>query len=191
MRSGLIPLRLILERAVKAGHLPANPAHRVGRFPVREEETVDPFTVAELRAILTAAQAQDPAFATMLRIWTQTGMRAGELAGLRWGDLDLEKGTVTIQRTYSRGRIGPTKTRQSRAVSLLHPVPEETTLWKPGATVESRAVILSLRRLLVQAIDPEAYVFIWDEGKPWHPMAVLRAWKRVLPAAGVRYRSPE
>jgi hypothetical protein len=52
VRSGLIPLRLILERAVKARHLPANPALRVGRFPVREEETVDPFTVADLRAIL-------------------------------------------------------------------------------------------------------------------------------------------
>jgi len=110
VRSGLIPLRLILERAVKARHLPANPALRVGRFPVREEETVDPFTVAELRAILAAAQPQDATFATMLRVWAQTGMRAGELAGLRWGDLDLDKGTVTVQRTYSRGRIGPPKT---------------------------------------------------------------------------------
>jgi integrase len=127
----------------------------------------------------------------MLRVWAQTGMRAGELAGLRWGDLDLDKGTVTVQRTYSRGRIGPTKTRQSRSVSLLHPVPEETAHWKPGATIESRAVLLSLRRLPVQATDPEAYVFVWQDGGPWHPMAVLRAFKRALRAAGVRYRSPE
>src|SRR5262249_19494665 len=63
--------------------------------------------------------------------------------------------------------------------------------WKPGVTVDSRAVLLSLRRLPVQAIDPEAYVFVWRDGKPWHPMAVLRTWKRVLRAAGVRYRAPE
>jgi hypothetical protein len=100
-------------------------------------------------------------------VWAQTGTCAGEVAALRWADLD--KGTVTVQRTYSRGRIGPTKTRQSRAVSLLHPVPEETTAWKPGATVESRAVLLSLRRLPVQAIDPEAYVFVWQGGKALTP----------------------
>jgi len=34
-------------------------------------------------------------------------------------------------------------------------------------------------------------VFPWEDGQPWHPMATLRAWKRVLRTAGVRYRAPE
>ena len=69
-------------------------------------------------------------------------MRAGEVAGLRWGDLDLSRGLAVVQRTYSRDRIGPTKTRRSRVVSLLHPIAEDTTDWKPGATLDSRAVLL-------------------------------------------------
>src|SRR5262245_51797853 len=84
-------------------------------------------------------------------MWAQTGMRAGEVAGLRWGDVDFERGTAVVQRT----------------------------------------VLLALRRLPVQALDPEAYVFTWQGSNPWHPMAILRAWKRALKGAGVRYRSPE
>jgi len=191
LRSGLIALRLILERAVKAGHLAANPARGMGRFPRRDEETVDPFTPAELRAVLDAAHAQAPVFATMLRVWMQTGLRAGEVAGLRWGDLDLERGVVVVQRTYSRGRIGPTKTRRARTVFFLHPVAEETAAWRPGATPESRAVLTALRRLPVQALDPEAPLFTRADGQPWDPMSTLRAWKRALKAASVRYRPPE
>jgi|SRR5262245_15410377 len=191
VRTGLICLRLILERGVKAGYLSANPARGVGRFPLREDETIDPFTPSELRRILTAAHNQAPAFATLLRVWAQTGMRAGEVSGLRWGDLDLDRATVLVERTYTRGRIGPTKTRRSRMVSLLHPTTEDTLEWKPGATVDSRGVLLALRRLPVQAIDPETPLFVWQAGQPWHSMAVIRAWKRALRAAGVRYRAPE
>jgi integrase len=191
VRSGLVALRLILERAVKAGYLPANPARGVGRFPRREEETVDPFTPAELGRILASAHQQDATFAALCRVWAQTGMRAGEVAGLRWGDLDLDRGLVVVQRTYTRGRIGPTKTRRARSVSLLHPTTEDTAEWKPGATLDSRAVLLAIRRLPVQALDAEAPLFAWQDGQLWHPMAVLRAWKRALRAAGVRYRAPE
>jgi len=191
LRTGLIPLRLILERAVKAKLLTGNPAAGVGRFPRHDEKMVDPFTVAEVRAILAAAHEHAPEAATFFRLWAQTGMRAGEVRSLRVGDIDAKAGVVVVQRTYSRGRIGPTKTRRSRAVSALHPVTEETGEWRPGVTLESRAVLTGLRRLPVQSLDPEAYVFAKGNGKPWDSATVLRAWKRAVKAAQVRYRPPE
>lgn len=57
--------------------------------------------------------------------------------------------------------------------------------------MESRAVLTSLRRLPVQSLDPEAYVFSKGNGKPWDSATVLRAWKRAVRAAQVRYRPPE
>ena len=191
LRTGLITLRLILQHAVKAKAIVANPAVGVGRFPRNDEETVDPFTVAELRTILATAQEHDPTVATFFRVWAQTGMRAGEVSSLRWGDLDLARGVAVVQRTYSRGRIGPTKTRRTRAVSLLHPVAEDTPEWRPGATAESRSVLAGVRHLTVQSLDPEAYIFAKANGAPWDSMTVLRAWKRVIRAAKVRYRPPE
>lgn len=123
-------------------------------------EQVDPFTGSELRAILTAVSDRNPDFGTLLRLWAQSGMRAGEVSGLQWQDLDRERGTALVRRTWSRQRLGPTKTGLEREVSILHPVAEDTTDWQPGATAGARSVVAGLGQLKVQPLDdPEAFVF--------------------------------
>ena len=116
-------------------------------------------------------------------------MRKGEVSALQNQDLDLVKGTAYVRRTWTRERLGPPKTRRSRVVSMLHPLTEDTSEWRPGRTAESRRVLAELRALPVQSINPEAFVFGID--KPWSPTHVLTHWRRVLQKAGVRYRYPE
>jgi integrase len=183
-------LQMVLQRAVRAGEIPANPAVRVGRFRRVEDENVDPFTGAELRAILEAASRRDPDLAALLRLWAQTGLRAGEVCGLQWHDVDFQQGTVVVRRTWSRQRLGPPKTGRVRVVSLLHPVVDDTPEWRPGAVGGVWAVIEGLRRLRVRSLVPEAFVFT-REGRPWATSSLNRAWRQILAAAGVRYRSPE
>jgi integrase len=190
LRTGLASLRLILQAAVRAGHLRANPLEGLGRIKRNGDENVDPFTGSELRAILEAAHRLGPDFATMLRLWAQTGVRAGEVCGLQWQDLDLEAGTALVRRTWSRCRLGPTKTGIIRSVSLLHPTTETTAEWRPGATQESRAILTGLRRLTVRSLEPAAFVF-GGGTVPIHSMDLHRDWKRALAVAKVRYRSPE
>ena len=43
-----------------------------------------------------------------------TGMRRGEVFGLQWGDIDIMKSTITVQRSYS----GPTKSGRSRVIPI-------------------------------------------------------------------------
>jgi len=190
LRPLLVTLRMILQKAVKAGELDTNPMNDLDRMPRGETDSVDPFTTDELRAILTAAQDIDPVAPTFVRLWTQTGMRAGEMAALQWGDFDLERGTVQVQRTYSRKRIGPPKRGGARTVSLLHPVAEAVADWKPGSTVEARAVIAGIRRLPVVGADPTRYLFGRD-GEPLRVMDLHRLWRRIIVKARVRYRPPE
>jgi integrase len=191
LRTGLATLHLILQQAVRAGHLRVNPLGGLGRFKrANGDECVDPFMGAELRAILDAARDLKPDFAAMLRLWAQTGMRAGEVCGLQWQDLDLEAGTALVRRTWSRQRLGPTKTGIVRPVSFLHPTTEPTTEWRPGVTPASRLILTGLRRLTVRSLEPEAFVF-GGGAVPVHSMELHRDWKRVLAAAKVRYRSPE
>jgi integrase len=123
---------------LRSGTWHATPARGVGRFPRADEETPDPFTPSELRAVLAAATKHDPVFATLVTLSARTGMRAGEVTGLRVGDLDVERAMVVVERTFSRGRIGPTKTRRARVVSLTHPTIEDTLDWRPGSTWEAR-----------------------------------------------------
>jgi integrase len=171
-------LRLILARAVTVHKvLPANPAAGRWRLGGNAEESADPFTTAELRAILTHAEnVGGERFATMLRLWAQTGMRLGEVSALQYQDLDLKAGTAIFRRTWSKSRLGPPKTRRTRVVNLCHPIVEDPKQ--------------ILRRL--QAIDTIAPgLFVFGGERPWANQLVNKLWHHTLRRAGVRYREPE
>ncbi len=195
LRTGLLALRLILQRAVKVKLIPANPMKEVEFRLAPRIDQVDPFTGWELRALLEGARAAvGPDAAAMFRLWAQTGMRAGEVCALQWQDLDLERRTALVQRTWSRQRLGPTKTGHARSVSLLHPVADDTADWRPGGTDAARSVLAGLQTLGTRSRDPEAFVFApagSPGSTPLSSMEVHRRWRRALAKARVRYRVPE
>jgi integrase len=124
IRTGLVVLGLVLKRARRRGLVSGDPLDLVDRRPTPHTDRLDPFTGAELRAILTAAKPLNPEFAVRLQLWMQTGLRAGEVSRLQRQDIDLATGLVSVRRTYSRGRLGPPETAAStRTVSCLHPTP--------------------------------------------------------------------
>src|SRR5207249_9376166 len=49
---------------------------------------------------------------------SRTGLRPGEALGLQWPDVDLVRRQACITRTWSGGRVGPTKTRRARFIDL-------------------------------------------------------------------------
>jgi integrase len=79
------------------------------------------WTIEELRAFLDAAR--DHQDFALYRTAAQTGMRRGELLGLRWRDLDLDAGIVSVRQQWSRQdkrlRFGPPKTKTGlRSIDL-------------------------------------------------------------------------
>jgi len=192
IRTGLLPLRLILKRAARDKLISSDPFADVEWRGSARTERVDPFSGQELRALLESARQIAPDFAIMLQVWAQCGARAGEMCGLQWGDLDLSKGTIRIQRTWSRHRLGPPKTGRERTVSFLHPVLDDVTEWRPGTTLLARSAVQALRGLTVQSLDdPTAFVFVGRDGGPVRTDQLQRVWRRVVKTAGVRYREPE
>jgi len=71
--------------------------------------------------------AADDRLEALYVLAVHTGMRRGELLGLKWGDVDLEGGAVRVRRTQARidnGRrlaLGEPKTKQSRRTVRLTP----------------------------------------------------------------------
>jgi integrase len=181
-------LKLILDRAVRRELLLANPMSQVDWRALPRVENVEPFTGHELRSILASANSVSADFATLLRVWAQTGMREGEILGLKRSDIDFEDGTIRIERTWTRGRIGPTKTGAARTVSLVHPIVEDTTEWQ--VTLGSRTVIVGLRALKISPLDAETYLF-GSGTAPMDDTELRRLWRKTLLRAGVRYRPPE
>jgi integrase len=87
-----------LAHAVREDELPRNVATAVRLGEARTD--FEPFTATEARKFLKVAKNSrlGPLFELALR----TGLRRGELLGLRWIDLDLQKGELHVRQTMQR-----------------------------------------------------------------------------------------
>jgi integrase len=114
-------LHRALGQAVKWNMIPRNPCDGASApRPTRTEMKV--LTPEQVRTFLVAT-AEHPSHA-LYTLAITTGMRAGELLGLRWADIDLDAGRLTVQRALQQqneaGLVFVTpKTTRSRRMILL------------------------------------------------------------------------
>ena len=112
-------LHKALRDAVRLRKLRHNPASDAV-LPKRERARTTAWTAEEAAAFLQAVEAER--WSSMWHLVLATGMRRGELLGLRWSDVDLDAQTIDIVETRTgRGRrVGrPAQDRQgTRTVSL-------------------------------------------------------------------------
>lgn len=92
-------LRTILGQAVRDELLRSNPCHIRGAGNVKRAKKIEPASLAELEA-LTAAMPERYRAMVLLASWC--GMRFGELAELRRGDVDLKLGVIRVRRAVVR-----------------------------------------------------------------------------------------
>jgi integrase len=112
LRDGLKPssvryihavLHRALEQAVRFNLIPFNPAARVDPPKIRQEE-ITPLDAEQARKFLHAAR--DDRFEALYVLSLTTGLRMGEALGLRWSDVDLDAGTLRVNRQVQRMRGG-------------------------------------------------------------------------------------
>lgn len=119
IRSIYAVLRTALAKAVRMGLIRTNPCTNIDLPKARREEML--FLTAEQVRLL--AEAIDPQYRVLVYTAAWTGLRAGELAGLRWGDVDLIRGVLHVRRSVRdvNGKlvIGDLKTANSRRTVSL------------------------------------------------------------------------
>ena len=119
-------------------------------------------------------------FATLL----YTGLRRGELLALRWRNLELGSGTLSVVETaYRLGngeyRIKEPKTPQSRRTVVL----------PPSLVDLLRAYRFDQELLRIQlgiSLNGDDFVFIRPDGSPMNPNAVTLAFRRIMKRAGLK-----
>jgi integrase len=172
-------LRVALEHAVREELLPRNVAKLVQVAPPPREER-EPLTVEEAQTLLKAAR--DDRLHALYVATLLLGMRRSEALALRWPDVDLGEGVLTIRRTVHRvageGLVTlPTKTRKSARTVPLPP-----------------AVVDALRRHRErQAAEADAggwierdLVFMTPRGTAIDPRNFSRMFGELCDRAGVR-----
>jgi integrase len=137
-------------------------------------------------AVLTAAATND--LEALWRLALLTGMRRGELLGLRWADVDLDAGGLSVRRTLSRG-----------ATSRLEPGEPKTGAGRRRVSLLA-SVVESLRRHRVRQLEQRlaagpAYVdadlvFATESGGVIHPNTLARRFGQLIELGGGAPDSP-
>jgi len=93
----------------------------LAKLPSKEERTIhrQPYTQEEMKAILEAAKASDELMFSMIVTALCSGLRRGDLCRLKWRDVDLKAGFVSVKTNKTGERI------EFPILPLLHGVMEE------------------------------------------------------------------
>jgi integrase len=173
-------LNVALNQAVDDGLLPANPAARVKKAARRGETPMRALSHEEASRLISAAEgSRDEALVTLA---LRTGMRQGELAALRWEDLDLsdaKRGTVTVRRsadTRTQTRISTTKTGEERRVGIGA---------RTVATLKAHKKRQLEERMAASSWEDPGLVFPNTRGKVRRRDSVMRSLRRLLAEAGL------
>jgi integrase len=117
-----VTLHKALKQAVADGLIPRNATEAVKPPQVRKEE-IRPLTAEQVKMLFEAVRGDRLESLYILAV--HTGLRQGELLGLKWGDVDLEAGTLQVRRTLTTAKGGPVlrapKTKGSRRTVKLSP----------------------------------------------------------------------
>jgi integrase len=160
-----------------------NVSHQATPPPVHAVEVTAP-DPDKVRRIIEAAEAAEPALASMLLLAALTGARRGELCALRWSDVDWQVGTLRVARSIYETVGGgwgekDTKTHQVRRIGLDDLGLE--ILRRHRASVDHLALDLGV------TAEPDAFVFSRSPAglEPIRPDVLSKFTKRVAIKAGV------
>jgi integrase len=164
-----------LAHAVKTGVLFKNPAEQVKPpRPPRREVAI--LSKAEVAAVLRAAEGW---IYLPVLVGVTTGMRRGEILGLRWSDIDFKTGRLAVnqslERVQGKSVLKPPKTPGSRRTITL-----------PALTVEAlkaHRATQAAERLQLGLGRPE---LVFGHAGPQDPDSLSKAFDRLVAGAGVR-----
>lgn len=194
-------IRTSLGEAVRRGRITKNPAV-LAKAPRPDELEVEPYSIDDVQALLkTASKSRNSArWAIALAL----GLRQGEVLGLRWKDVDLDRSTLWVRRgrlrpSYEHG-CGDTCGKKAGFCPQRRSARPETNDTKsragrrsvglPAELVtlleEHREEQLAERELAAQLWRDSGYVFTTPRGEPVNPSTDYHQWKRLLLDAGLR-----
>jgi integrase len=159
-------LKQSMRDAVRDRIIRSNPLEDV-KAPKQERKEKDVLTPDELRRLLDAVHGGR--FEGVFYLCSLVGLRIGEALALRYEDVDLERGTVRVERTLHEGECSAPKTSSSRRTLSLPQKALDSLVWHCGGRN-----------------NPTGYLFATASGKPVDVSNFYRwSWRPALRKAGL------
>ena len=172
-----VVLHRMLKHAVRWGLVARNVSEMIDP-PRRTFPEITTWNEEQVTRFLRAGDGHH--LAAFWRLALLTGMRRGELLGLKWEDANLDRGTVSVRRTLSRGvggtwELGELKTNASRRSIAL---PHSCVL----ALRKHKAVQNAERLRLGEIWEDNGFIFTNRTGGPLHVNSMAPQFKKLIQA---------
>lgn len=176
-------LSAVLFRAVKWGYIAANPASRAD-LPSIANRKAAYLDEPDARRLLELLHDEPIKWRAMITFDLLSGLRRGELLGLRWRDMDMEAQTITINQTsnYTPNR------------GVYVDTPKSSTSNRPLRLSRSAFILLmeykSWQNAQREACgdawrDEDGRVFTTDDGAPVFPDSITQWFGKFVKRAGL------
>jgi len=173
-------LRSALTAAERLDLIDFNPATKIA-LPTPARSKAKIWEPDQVRAFLDAAAAWRLGVVYELAVFS--GLRRGELAGLRWVDVDFTRRELTVRqqrvqvgKTVLEGNV-KTDSGQDRRVSLGSEAIGALVAWQIRQDSE--------REQWGAAYEDSGYVFTYENGKPLRPAYISRTFDVIVEKSGL------
>ena len=168
-------LHRALKQAMRWGLVLRNVCEDVNRPQLKRDE-MQPLDREQTRRLLQAAK--DGRLYALYVVAVTAGLRPGEMLALRWSDMDLEAGTLRINRVLSDGEFATPKTPRSRRKIELSNTARTALRTHRKRQLEERMKKAGLWK-------DHGLVFPSTVGTPLSHRNVVRSFKALLKRAGL------
>lgn len=174
-------LHKALQQAVAIGYIKANPSDAC-TLPRVERKEIKPLDNEAISAFLKAIHGHH--FETVYLTLLFTGMRRGEICGLTWDHVNLEKGTILINQQLQNVsgcpgeyRLISTKSSKGRTITIASALVE--------VLKKHKARQAEMRLLAGPLWNDEGFVFTNEIGHHLSPSTLYHHYKRLVASIGL------
>lgn len=169
-------LHAALKQAMKVGYITRNVIEATEPPRIQRHE-VKPMTIEQAQKLLTVAKTTGLREYVAVLLALETGMRKGEIFGLKWQDIDFDNITISVQRTLATTAKGifihePKTTRSRRKISVTPSLLKELKLYRKQQLEQKLA--------MGQDYEDQDFVITTSIGTPYHPNQFHKIYRKIL-----------
>ena len=153
-------------------------------FPKERYQEVDVFTIEETKTILDAAKTEPINIRLLIELALFTGMRRGEIVGLKWSDINFDKQCLSVKRSIYKPKGEKSIEKEPKSHSSFRTIAIPNCLCKTLREYKGWQEMHSLSLDTWQNLD---YIFTDDIGNVMNPQTPTKQFSHFLARHNIRH----